>query len=203
MEDLLSDGRLLKKVGIAGKRGERLKKGDRAKVHYETRIFTTSQAAEGLRNVLEKSTDSDVPDFSFDFEPKTPSSPLSSSCSNWTALIDSSGPELFEFTLGLDEVLEAWDLGVASMEFGERSLFIAHHSLAYGEEGAGDIPSCATLLFIIHLFPIEFPLSAKFKGRPCTEDPTKMTCCLLNSVPSFLVKMVPLVFLCSYLVFLS
>ena len=38
------------------------------------------------------------------------------------------------------EVLEAWDLGVASMKPGERSIFTVHPSLAFGEEGAGEEP---------------------------------------------------------------
>ena len=36
------------------------------------------------------------------------------------------------------EVLEAWDLGVATMKPGERSVFTVHPSLAFGEEGAGE-----------------------------------------------------------------
>ena len=40
------------------------------------------------------------------------------------------------------------------MKPGERSTFLAHHSLTYGEDGAGEeIPPKATLEFMIHLFP--------------------------------------------------
>ena len=70
--------------------------------------------------------------------------------------IDSSGDELFDFTLGSEDVLEAWNLAIATMKPNERSVFLAHHSLTYGEDGAGDdIPPGALLEFTIHLFPVK------------------------------------------------
>ena len=67
--------------------------------------------------------------------------------------LDASDSTAFSFVLGDGEVLDAWDIGVAGMRPGERSNFVVHHSLAYGEEGAGDIPPCATLEFTIELYP--------------------------------------------------
>eukprot|EP00439_Symbiodinium_sp_Y106_P040171 s5365_g4.t3 len=52
--------------------------------------------------------------------------------------VESMAEEAFEFVLGEDQVLEAWDLGVATMKPGERSVFTVHPSLAFGEEGAGE-----------------------------------------------------------------
>ena len=59
--------------------------------------------------------------------------------------------DAFDFQMGSEEVLEAFDLAVATMRRGEKSRFLVHHSLAYGEEGAGEIPGGATLEFIIEL----------------------------------------------------
>lgn len=59
--------------------------------------------------------------------------------------------DAFDFVLGSEDVLEALDLAVATMRPGERSRFQVHHSLAYGEEGAGEIPGLALLEFLIEL----------------------------------------------------
>ena len=49
-------------------------------------------------------------------------------------------------------MLEAWDLGVATMRPGERAEFVADASLAYGEDGAGDdVPPGAALRFTVEL----------------------------------------------------
>lgn len=68
--------------------------------------------------------------------------------------IDSSWDEgeVFDFILGDGQVLEAWDVGVATMKPGEKSKFIVDSSLAYGDDGAGDdIPASAVLEFTIEL----------------------------------------------------
>lgn len=68
--------------------------------------------------------------------------------------IDSSWDEgeVFDFILGDGQVLEAWDIGVATMKPGEKSKFIADSSLAYGDDDAGDdIPASAVLEFTIEL----------------------------------------------------
>ena len=132
MEDLLGDGRLLKRVEVLG-HGERPKKGDRVEVQYETRLIEVGE----------------------DVFVKRQNEEIDIKCAKEATVIDSS--ELFDFVLGSDEVLEAWDLAVATMQIGERSSFIAHHSLTYGEEGAGEIPPCATLHFRIWLSPQAVP----------------------------------------------
>lgn len=60
--------------------------------------------------------------------------------------------EPFDFFLGEGDVLEAWDIGVATMRPGEKSEFTVGPDLAYGEDGAGDdIPPDATMIFVIEL----------------------------------------------------
>jgi hypothetical protein len=61
--------------------------------------------------------------------------------------------EKFSFTLGRGEVIKGWDIGVASMKRGERSILTLTSDYAYGAHGAGsDIPPNATLIFDIELF---------------------------------------------------
>ena len=59
----------------------------------------------------------------------------------------------FEFKLGVGSVIKGWDLGVASMQIGEKSLFTIAPEYAYGANGAPPkIPPNATLNFEIELF---------------------------------------------------
>mmetsp|Transcript_71591 Transcript_71591/g.126013 ORF Transcript_71591/g.126013 Transcript_71591/m.126013 type:complete len:474 (-) Transcript_71591:607-2028(-) len=58
----------------------------------------------------------------------------------------------FTFRLGEGEVIKGWDVGVASMRLGERSLLKCAPDYAYGAEGAAlDIPPGAALLFDMEL----------------------------------------------------
>jgi len=57
----------------------------------------------------------------------------------------------FTFTLGTGEVIKGWDIGMATMKLGEKSIFKIHPDLAYGEGGSGKIPADATLLFEVEL----------------------------------------------------
>jgi len=60
--------------------------------------------------------------------------------------------EPFEFTLGTHQVINAWDVGVATMRVGERATFECKPEYAYGERGAPPkIPSNATLIFDVEL----------------------------------------------------
>lgn len=60
----------------------------------------------------------------------------------------------YEFTLGVDSVIEGWHLGVEGMRVGgTRTLIIPPH-LAYGERGQGSIPPNTTLIFEIELLSV-------------------------------------------------
>jgi len=59
----------------------------------------------------------------------------------------------FEFNLGKDEVIKAWDLGLATMKKGEVAKLYCKPEYAYGEAGSPPkIPPNATLVFEVELF---------------------------------------------------
>lgn len=61
--------------------------------------------------------------------------------------------EQFQFTLGVGQVIKAWDLGVATMKQGEVAKFTCAPEYAYGESGSPPaIPANATLVFEVELF---------------------------------------------------
>jgi len=58
----------------------------------------------------------------------------------------------FSFVLNGRQVIPGWDIAVASMKKGEKSLFLIPSELAYGSSGAGSsIPPNADLFFEIEL----------------------------------------------------
>lgn len=60
--------------------------------------------------------------------------------------------EAFTFTLGKHEVIDAWDVGVATMRVGERATLTCAPEYAYGDRGAPPkIPGGATLIFDVEL----------------------------------------------------
>ena len=63
----------------------------------------------------------------------------------------SSGP----FTAPLSGVIVGWQQGIPGMKVGGRRLFIIPPSLAYGAQGAGNIPPNETLIFVVDLLAVK------------------------------------------------
>lgn len=62
----------------------------------------------------------------------------------------------YEFTLGRNEVIQGWDLGIALMNEGGKAMLIIPSELAYRDQGAGDvIPPYSTLVFDVELVEVE------------------------------------------------
>lgn len=58
----------------------------------------------------------------------------------------------FTFCLGLGEVIEGWDEGIALLKVGDEATFTIPSDLAYGDDGAGPlIKAGATLIFDVEL----------------------------------------------------
>lgn len=61
----------------------------------------------------------------------------------------------FHFTLGVGEVIEGWDVGVAGMKVGGKRKLTIPSEMAYGEYGAGDlIPPHTDLIFEVELLGV-------------------------------------------------
>jgi FKBP-type peptidyl-prolyl cis-trans isomerase FkpA len=67
----------------------------------------------------------------------------------------SIGGDPFPFTLGVGQVINGWDQGVAGMKVGGLRRLVIPPSLAYGPVRYGPIPPDATLVFDIELTDVQ------------------------------------------------
>jgi peptidylprolyl isomerase len=63
--------------------------------------------------------------------------------------------EVLPFTLGVGQVIEGWDEGIALLHVGEKARLIIPYNLAYGVEGSGPIPPVSDLIFDVELISAE------------------------------------------------
>lgn len=62
----------------------------------------------------------------------------------------------FETLIGVGHVIAGWDKGVIGMKVGGKRKLYIPYTMAYGEEGAGDvIPPLADLVFDVELLDIK------------------------------------------------
>ena len=59
------------------------------------------------------------------------------------------------FTSPLSNLIPGWQQGIPGMKIGGRRLFIIPPSLAYGAQGAGNIPPNETLIFVVDLLAVK------------------------------------------------
>jgi len=73
-------------------------------------------------------------------------------------VFDSSIPRKkpIEFPLGMGNVIEGWDEGIALLQVGDKARFVIPSHLGYGSRGAGGaIPPNATLIFDVELMDVK------------------------------------------------
>lgn len=64
----------------------------------------------------------------------------------------------YQFVLGMRQVIDGWDEGVAGMRVGGQRLLVIPPQLGYGSRGAGGvIPGNATLVFLVELRDVRLP----------------------------------------------
>lgn len=73
-------------------------------------------------------------------------------------VFDSSYPRKkpIDFKLGVGQVIEGWDEGIALLQVGDKARFVIPSHLGYGAQGAGGaIPPNATLIFDVELMDVK------------------------------------------------
>jgi len=71
----------------------------------------------------------------------------------------------FSFKIGHGKVIKGWDVGVARMSVGEKSLLMIPSSMGYGPAGNGPIPPNADLKFEVHLTKVTRQTSCLGPGQ--------------------------------------
>lgn len=67
---------------------------------------------------------------------------------------DRSGP--LSFKLGVGQVIKGWDEGVAKLRVGDQAILVIPPTIAYGNQGAGDvIPPDSTLIFVVEVVDVK------------------------------------------------
>lgn len=69
----------------------------------------------------------------------------------------------FRFVLGRNQVIKAWDIGIAKMKVGETARLSCSSDVCYGRDGAGPIPPDADLTFEVELIGIEGYEKSRFE----------------------------------------
>jgi peptidylprolyl isomerase len=71
----------------------------------------------------------------------------------------------FVFRIGIGAVINAWDVGIASMKIGERAILSCEAVHGYGAKGAGGvIPPNAKLAFDVELLSVGAPPAGQDSG---------------------------------------
>lgn len=77
------------------------------------------------------------------------------------------------FGIGVGSVIPGWDQALVGQNLGSRVLVVVPPDLAYGEQGQGDIPPNATLVFVVDLIET-FEHSDNPGGTPVTDLPNNL-----------------------------